>query len=227
MESPLEISRIDRLTARTSLRFTVYAENELELYLAQLPEDLHDPMDNLELGTFSKFSPSSRPTEINTPSKSDLCDTDHSHSLIPCPDYFTTDNEAESAELTRTGELQYLDLSKETQANTELLKILCDIGAPLHTYQTLINWAKKHSFNGYNFQTRYSTYGSMISHLQRTFQMHEYRPIIYELKLPCPSKSNFEYVLSRVTTFNFTRLLHSLLSDPEINKAENQGFDTL
>ena len=33
-------------------------ENELELYLAQLPEDVLDPMDQMELGTRTMFTPS-------------------------------------------------------------------------------------------------------------------------------------------------------------------------
>ena len=100
-------------------------------------------------------------------------------------DYLTTDVEEKSTGITHTGPLSYLDLSKETQENTELLKILSDIGAPLHSYRTLIQWAQKHSLNGYNFQMSRSTYGSMISHLQRTFQMHEYRPTIYEVPANC------------------------------------------
>ena len=196
-------------------------ENELELYLAQLPEDVLDPMDQMELGTRTMFTPS----RVSQSSITETNNVHGGHTLIPCPDYLSTGAEEGSLEITRSDPLEYLDLSKETQANTELLKILSDIGAPLHSYRTIIEWAQKHSLNGYTFQTSHSTYGSMISHLQKTFQMHEYRPTIYEVPLPCPSWSQFDHVVARVTTFNFTRLLHSLLSDPEINTPENLTID--
>ena len=55
--------------------------------------------------------------------------------VVIVPDIFTTNPDTESPKITHTGPLTYLlDLSKETQANTKLLKILCDIGDPLHTY---------------------------------------------------------------------------------------------
>ena len=159
-------------------------------------------MDNFKLGNRSRSKPNpqspsaSRSLPTDSPD-ANLRNTNKHHTLVPCPDFLGTGSDDESLELTCSEPIAYLDLCKETQANTELLKILCDIGAPLHTYQTLIQWALKHSMNGYDFITRHSTYGSMIAHLQRTFEMHEYRPTIYKIKLPCPSHAKFECVLAR------------------------------
>ena len=209
--------------------FPTDEENELEVYLSKLSLDV-EPTDNFQLGTRSKLAPNPQsPSASHSPatdsSNAKLGNTNQAHTLVPCPDFLSTGSDEESVEITPSEPIKYLDLTKETQANIELLKILCDMGAPLHAYQTLIQWALKHAINGYDFNTRHSTYGSMIAHLQRTFQMHEYRPTIYEIKLPCPSHAKFEHVLARVTTFDFRKLLYSLLSDPEINTPENLTID--
>ena len=113
-------------------------------------------------------SPSTSHSLATDSPDANLHNTNKNHTLVPCPDFLDTGSDDESLELTCSEPIAYLDLCKETQANTELLKILCDIGAPLHTYQTLIQWALKHSMNGYDLITRHGTYGSMIAHLQRT-----------------------------------------------------------
>ena len=103
--------------------------------------------------------------------------------------------------------------------------MLSDLGAPLSAYQDIIRWAQKHSSNGYNFDSSHTTYGSMISHLQKTFGLDEYRPTIHRIELPCPSFSHLDYVAAGVVTFDFTKLLHSLLSDPELNNIDNLTVD--
>ena len=65
----------------------------------------------------------------------------------------------------------------------------------------------------------------MISHLQKTFGLDEYRPTIHRIELPCPSFSHLDYVAAEVVTFDFTKLLHSLLSDPELNNLDNLTVD--
>ena len=200
----------------------VYQPDE-ENDLSSIPEDEHDPTDLTELGTCTFSSPpvtldSNNPNLVEPQSPAQGT---KNYSLIPCPDFVAV----ESPQISRTTPRRQIDLCMETQANIELLKMLSDLGAPLRTYQDIIRWAKKHSSHGYNFDSSRTTYGSMISHLQKTFRLQEYRPTINHLRLPCPAFSHLDYVVAEVVTFDFTKLLHSLLSDPELNTIENLTVD--
>ena len=82
------------------------------------------------------------------------------------------------------------------------------------------------SNRGYNFRTEQRTYGLMISHLQCTFIMSEYRPIVREVPPPCLlPNSKKEKALVEITTFDFSTLVHSLLSNPKVSTAKYLTID--
>ena len=154
-----------------------------------------------------------------------LLDHRFPYSLVP---EVVTESESQNSEIsqvTRTDPPRSFDLTADTMANTELLKLLTDISAPLHMYGEILAWAKKHSSRGYDFITEQTSYGSIISHLQRTFDMSEYRPTQRRVFLPPLPKSEKPQVAVDITTFDFPVLLHSLLSDPELNHPDNLTID--
>ena len=105
-------------------------------------------------------------------------------------------------------------LTKNTVAETELLSILCDIDAPLHAYQSVMNWASKNAALGYQFNPTQTTYQSQVSKLKKTLCMQAQFPTTTSVVLPLNDGLQDEMP---VTAFEFVPLFHSLLSDPNLN----------
>ena len=229
---PPSDDRPDRLqdTADCVYVYPPDEETDLRNYLSTLPDDddVFQPMELTEIGV-----PTARPASNEyesdptlTPEQRQLFHSVRNpYILEPTVDDNPNKPPEEEAEISRTPPARSYDLTSDVMANTELLKLLVDVGAPLRLYHDVISWAKNHSARGYDFCTEQSTYGSMISHLQRTFNMSEYRPILREVSLPPLPNSKKEKVLVEITTFDFSILLHSLLSDPELNTPENLTVD--
>ena len=224
--------RLDRLqdTAECVYVYPPDEENDLQNYLSTLPDDddAFQPMELSEIGVPRACPPSfefeSDPA-LTLEQRQYFLDARNPYTFDPASQDNPNLPTEEAAQISRTPPARSYDLTSDTMANTELLKLLVDVGAPLRLYHDVLSWAKDQSDRGYNFHTEQRTYGSMISHLQRTFNMSEYRPVVREVALPPLPNSKKEKVLVEITTFDFSTLLHSLLSDPELNTPENLTID--
>ena len=97
----------------------------------------------------------------------------------------------------------------------ELLKLLHQIGAPNHAFESLMTWARKAESNQYHFQPSPMCYESQIRNLTELVGMTPCRPTIAQVSLE-PD----DLVLD-VVVFPFATMLASLLNCPMLNKLEN------
>ena len=97
----------------------------------------------------------------------------------------------------------------------ELLKLLHQIGAPNHAFESLMSWAQKAGKNGYHFQPTPKCYESQIRNLTGIVGMTPCRPSVSQVSLE-PD----DLVLD-VVVFPFASMLASLLNCPMLNKLEN------
>ena len=146
-------------------------ENDLQNYLSTLPDDddVFQPMDLSEIGVPTARPPSNEFLSdpfLSLEQRQYMHDVRNPYTLDSTADDNPNEPPEERAQISRTPPARSYDLTSDTMANTELLKLLIDVGAPLCLYHDVISWAKNHSARGYNFRTEQTTYGSMISHLQ-------------------------------------------------------------
>ena len=97
----------------------------------------------------------------------------------------------------------------------ELLKLLNQIGAPNHAFQSVMSWAKKADDNAYHFEPSPKCYESQIRNLTELVGMNPCRPTISPVSLE-PD----DLVLD-VVVFPFATMLSSLLNCPMLNKLDN------
>ena len=97
----------------------------------------------------------------------------------------------------------------------ELLKLLNQIGAPNHAFESVMSWAKKADDTDYHFQPSPKCYESQIRNLTELVGMNPCRPTISQVSLE-PD----DLVLD-VVVFPFATMLSSLLNCPMLNKLDN------
>ena len=111
-----------------------------------------------------------------------------------------------------------LGCAAATKTEVGLLRLIEQLNAPLYSFQKIMEWAHQAHADGYNFAPAQSTYKSQIQAMQRTMNMHHLRPTQVLVDLPLPDHQSEQI---SITTFNFTTMLHSLLSDKFLNTPEN------
>ena len=97
----------------------------------------------------------------------------------------------------------------------QLLKLLHEIGAPNHAFQSVMSWAKKAGDNDYHFHPSPMCYESQIRNLTGLVGMTPCRPTISQVSLEPDD------IILDVVVFPFATMLASLLNCPMLNKIEN------
>ena len=101
----------------------------------------------------------------------------------------------------------------------ELLKLLNQIGAPNHAFQSVMSWAQKADDNASHFQPSPKCYESQIRNLTELIGMNPCHPTISKVSLE-PD----DLVLD-VFLFLFATMLSSLLNYPMLNKLDNLAIN--
>ncbi len=97
----------------------------------------------------------------------------------------------------------------------QLLKLLHEIGAPNHAFQSLMSWARQADENDYHFQPSPMAYESQIRNLTQLVGMTSCRPTVSKVSLEPDD------IVLDVVVFPFATMLASLLNCPMLNKLEN------
>jgi hypothetical protein len=100
-------------------------------------------------------------------------------------------------------------------AEVGLLKLLNDANTPHYLFQQIINWAKVSKEMSYDFNPVRTNRTSQISHIENWFGLSYMKPKQKMLKVPGLKAPGEEDVIP-VTCFDFTSMLHSLLTDMEL-----------
>jgi hypothetical protein len=103
------------------------------------------------------------------------------------------------------------------RVETTLMKLCTELGAPLHAFQSVMEWAQDARQSDYNWACRQTTYQSQIRSMQNWLGLEHLRP--EELIVDLPGAHGINSI--RVTVFDFVTQVMSLLSDNELNQAEN------
>jgi hypothetical protein len=98
-----------------------------------------------------------------------------------------------------------------------LLKILTELEAPLWAFKVIMDWASDASQTGYKFLPHQENYKSQLRTITKWVGMDHMKPSVVQVSLPGKRPDD----VIPVTTFDFVSQLHSLLSDPELNCAQN------
>ena len=107
--------------------------------------------------------------------------------------------------------------TKTQQTEIYLLKLCTELEAPLYAFEEIMKWARKAYIQGYQFIPRQSTYRSQIDKLEKWMGLEALRPEEVEITLPGLEQDD----TIKVTRFDFTTQLRSLLDDPVLNRDEN------
>jgi hypothetical protein len=97
------------------------------------------------------------------------------------------------------------------------LKILTELGAPLWAFKVIMDWACDASQTGYKFLPHQENYKSQLQTITKWVGMDHMKPSVVQVPLPGKHPDN----AIPITTFDFVSQLHCLLSDPELNCAQN------
>ena len=97
------------------------------------------------------------------------------------------------------------------------MKICTEMEAPLYAFESIMKWAHEAYHLGYQFNPRQSNYRSQMNNLEVWMGMENQRP--EEVQVVLPGKHGDDTI--RVTRFDFTTQLRSLLDDPILNRDEN------
>jgi hypothetical protein len=111
----------------------------------------------------------------------------------------------------------------DQRIEVSLLRLCTDMDAPLWAFEHIMDWAHDAFVRDYKFIPKQGEYKSQIPHLQKWLNMKNLRPIEKEVDLPGAVSGTTHRI--KVTTFDFKSQVHSLLSDPVLNKAENLVFN--
>jgi hypothetical protein len=111
-----------------------------------------------------------------------------------------------------------LAFSNATRVETNLLKLLTDMGAPLYGFQSVMEWAQDAQSSQYGFNPSNKTYDAQVRDLKKWLQMSHLEPQVIQVELPGPHGTTDTIP---VTIFDFVAQLFSLLSDGRLNKLEN------
>ena len=107
--------------------------------------------------------------------------------------------------------------TQSRQTEIFLLKLLTEMEAPLYAFEEIMKWARKAFTEGYQFLPRQTTYRSQIDKLETWMDMKNQRP--EEVVVALPGVHADDSI--KVTRFDFTTQLRSLLDDPVLNRDEN------
>ena len=107
--------------------------------------------------------------------------------------------------------------TKSQQVEIYLLKLCTEMEAPLYAFEEIMKWARTAYTEGYQFLPRQGNYRSQVDKLETWMGMENQRP--EEVLVPLPGVSGEDNI--KVTRFDFTTQLRSLLDDPVLNRDEN------
>lgn len=108
--------------------------------------------------------------------------------------------------------------TKSQQVEVCLLKLCTEMETPLYAFEEIMKWARHAFMEGYEFIPRQSTYRTQIDKLETWMGMENQRP--EEVSVDLPGILGTVDVI-KVTRFDFTTQLRSLLDDPVLNRDEN------
>ena len=108
--------------------------------------------------------------------------------------------------------------TKSQRVEICLLKLCTEMETPLYAFEEIMKWARQAFTDGYEFMPTQSTYRTQIDNLETWMGMENQRP--EEVSVNLPGFKNTVDVI-KVTRFDFTTQLKSLLDDPVLNRDEN------
>ncbi len=91
---------------------------------------------------------------------------------------------------------------------TKLSKLLNNANAAHHLYKDIMQWARDAHNTKYNFDPQHLSRNAQVQYLEKWLQMEKCRPQQIPTLLPGPAPQ-----VVQTTCFNFTKQLHSLVSD--------------
>jgi hypothetical protein len=97
----------------------------------------------------------------------------------------------------------------------KLLKIISQLGMPLYSYKTIMDWAQEINWSGSKFQPHNTTYQQAIKHFQKMFYLENCRPSNIPVKL------NGDNLEINVVVFDVVAMLESLFNDASLNCYDN------
>ena len=104
--------------------------------------------------------------------------------------------------------------TKDFSVQLQLLQLVEAIGAPLQTYDKIMNWATTAYNSGYKFPCHYPNRNNMINKISEVFCMRKMAPVYETITLHDGNKCN-------VSHFDFEQMCYSLLSDKSLMKDSN------
>ena len=107
--------------------------------------------------------------------------------------------------------------TKNQQVEIFLLKLCTEMEAPLYAFEEIMQWARKAYLDGYDFVPLQRTYRSQIDKLEVWMGMEDQRP--EEVAVTLPGVNGDDII--KVTRFDFTTQLRSMLDDPVLNRDKN------
>jgi hypothetical protein len=107
--------------------------------------------------------------------------------------------------------------TKSQQIEIYLLKLCTEMEAPLYAFEEIMKWARNAYTEGYQFLPRQANYRSQIDKLEKWTGMETHRP--EEVLVQLPGATGEDTI--KVTRFDFTTQLRSLLDDAVLNRDEN------
>jgi hypothetical protein len=102
----------------------------------------------------------------------------------------------------------------------KLLKIIQQLGMPLYSYKTIMDWAQEINMSCKRFQPQNSTYQQAIKHFEKMLNLQNCRP--YNI----PVKLNSDNMELNVVVFNVPAMLQSLFNDEFLNCYDNLVINT-
>ena len=183
------------------------------------PTTVEMPPDNVKIPEIARAS-----SELHSESAPDSLESVDFVETPDCDDYETgvySDNETHKWHdetdflVASMDEITFTD---EMRVEVSLLRLCNNMDAPLWAFEQIMEWAHDALSTGYKFIPQQSQYESQIKKLGKWLNMEHIRPI--EQKIELPSKHEGKHEIN-VTTFQFKNQVHSLLSDPILNRPEN------
>ena len=113
--------------------------------------------------------------------------------------------------------------TNDRRVEVSLLKLLSDMQAPLCAFQSIMSGAHDAFESGCEFNPSSCAHDSQINSISKWLNTDHLLPIEKVVCLPEVDGSVTDF---RVTTFDFTAQLHSLLQDPSINQIGNFTVDS-